>query len=70
MDAPCKDCKERHDICWKECERYLDYKKEMGEIKEKIREERKCVSMEHKRASRVKAINNSIKNKKNTLLLF
>ena len=70
MIAPCKDCKDRHDICWQECERYKSYKSDMEEIKERIREDRKRVSMEHKRASRVKTINNSIKNKKNTLLLF
>lgn len=69
MTAPCKDCKERHDICWQDCERYFKYKKEMGEIKEKIREERKRVSMEHKRASRVKAIHKFEKIKKNSLLL-
>lgn len=66
MNAPCKDCKERHDICWQECEKYSKYKKEMREVKDMIREERKRVSMEHKRASRVKAICNSLKNKKST----
>ena len=28
IDAPCKDCEERHDVCHDHCEKYQEYKKE------------------------------------------
>lgn len=68
MDAPCKDCKDRHDICWKDCDKYLRYKKEREEIKEKISEEKRKDSMERKRVYRRRAVKNALKNKKGYLL--
>lgn len=68
MDAPCKDCKDRHDICWKDCDKYLRYKKEREEIKEKISEEKKKDSIDRKRVYRRRAVKNALKNKKSALL--
>lgn len=56
MDAPCKGCKERHEVCWQSCEKYLEYKVERQKLMDKIACERRMTSIEHRRASRGKAI--------------
>lgn len=30
--APCKDCKERHELCWDTCEGYLSWKQRRKEV--------------------------------------
>lgn len=32
MNAPCKDCKERHELCHAQCERYKQYSDERQRI--------------------------------------
>ena len=29
MNAPCKDCKDRHELCHSECELYMQYTEEL-----------------------------------------
>lgn len=58
MVAPCKDCKERHDICWKECDRYLRYKKEYEDAKRLMELERAQAYLERKRSARSHRIKN------------
>lgn len=36
MNAPCKDCQDRHAICHDSCERYIKFRRE----REKIRAEK------------------------------
>jgi hypothetical protein len=35
LKAPCKDCPNRHYLCHSECEKYIEYKKQNDEIREK-----------------------------------
>lgn len=65
MDAPCKGCTDRHEMCWGECERYLEYKSEHDLIKQRIAFEREQVSLEHQRARRNRLIAESVKKSKN-----
>jgi hypothetical protein len=39
--APCKDCVDRHQLCHSTCEKYLAFKKEAEELKQKIIEARR-----------------------------
>lgn len=39
-NAPCKDCKERHDLCHSHCEKYLKWKKQHDEAKEALRRDK------------------------------
>lgn len=38
MNAPCKDCPNRHEVCHDSCERYQAFKQEREEINRKRRE--------------------------------
>ncbi len=33
ISSPCKDCEERHTLCWSECERYKAMKNEYEALK-------------------------------------
>lgn len=34
--SPCKDCKGRHMLCHSECDKYLEYRRKLDEINEKL----------------------------------
>ena len=34
--TPCKNCKDRHQNCHAECDRYIDWKKKLAELKTTI----------------------------------
>jgi hypothetical protein len=36
MNAPCKDCFDRHQGCHSKCEKYIAFRKERDELNEKI----------------------------------
>lgn len=38
----CRDCKERHTLCWNECERYKAQRKELDEANRRIRKEKEA----------------------------
>lgn len=38
LQAPCKGCPDRHSLCHANCERYLDFRKELDEISHARRE--------------------------------
>ena len=38
-DSPCKDCKDRHKLCWNDCEAFLDWKKRSEEAREALYQE-------------------------------
>ena len=35
MNAPCKDCPDRHSVCHDSCERYQTFRRELVEISRK-----------------------------------
>jgi hypothetical protein len=35
MRAPCKDCPDRHELCHAHCEKYIEYRKQLDEVREK-----------------------------------
>lgn len=37
IKAPCKDCPERREACWGQCEKYKAYKERVAEIKHQCR---------------------------------
>lgn len=36
LSPPCKNCEERHKLCWSECEKYKEWKTEHDEAKADI----------------------------------
>ena len=38
--APCKDCVDRHEVCWGECEKYKQWKMRLDEANRRRREYR------------------------------
>lgn len=38
-NAPCLNCKDRHDLCHSRCKKYLEFKKRRDKISEKRMEE-------------------------------
>ena len=40
MKNPCKDCENRHTLCWNECEEHQAWKKKKEEEKEKAEHHR------------------------------
>lgn len=36
--APCKDCVDRHEVCWGECEKYKQWKMRLDEANRRRRE--------------------------------
>ena len=38
--APCKDCVDRHEVCWGECEKYKKWKMMLDEVNRRRREYR------------------------------
>ena len=38
--APCKDCVDRHEVCWGECEKYKQWKMMLDEANRRRREYR------------------------------
>ena len=38
--APCKNCVDRHDVCWGECEKYKQWKMMLDEANRRRREYR------------------------------
>ena len=38
MQAPCKDCPDRHTLCHSTCEKYIEYNKYREEVRAKKRE--------------------------------
>ena len=38
--APCKDCVDRHEVCWGECEKYKQWKMMLDEVNRRRREYR------------------------------
>lgn len=38
--APCKDCVDRHEVCWSECEKYKQWKMMLDEVNRRRREYR------------------------------
>ena len=39
--SPCKDCEERHVGCHSKCEKYAEFRKEVNEKREALREQQK-----------------------------
>lgn len=37
--SPCKNCKERHNLCWDECKIYLNFKEKKRKEKEALKSE-------------------------------
>ena len=35
MKAPCKNCKERHDLCHSDCPLYLEFKRDLEDQRKK-----------------------------------
>ena len=33
---PCKDCEERHKLCWNDCEKYISWKASRDEARKEI----------------------------------
>lgn len=54
MTAPCKDCPDRHDVCWQDCGRYKDYKMNLEKIKRQMTFDRAQDSLENRRIRRNK----------------
>ena len=38
--APCKNCVDRHEVCWGECEKYKQWKMRLDEVNRRRREYR------------------------------
>ena len=36
--APCKDCVDRHEVCWGECEKYKQWKMMLDEVNRRRKE--------------------------------
>lgn len=49
IKPPCKDCEERHTLCWGECERYAEYKRALEEMNEHRRRDRDVLEYVHDR---------------------
>lgn len=49
-DPGCKDCPDRHVGCHSDCERYLEFRKKLDELREKkrIESEKEYASIPHK----------------------
>ena len=37
--SPCLNCEDRHDLCHSDCKKYISYRKELDDMKKKIRKE-------------------------------
>lgn len=49
MNAPCKDCPDRHQGCHCECEKYKVFRKERDEINSTIQKAKELEYAEHSR---------------------
>lgn len=56
MKVPCKNCPDRHNLCWDECERFRAYRKEKDRIAAAKRKENELTNAHQDRQRRLRKL--------------